>query len=362
VSDHTAGDEESGWWQQSLANGINIFGAGGFARSIAAAAQARGVKVHAMLVSREAKGEFCDGIPVRRIDPQAIAAVPTWVAVFNREAHSNYSSLRAIMLAMNERANLIWPQEYYAFLQDALGWRFWLHALPAYADVEPEIQAARNLLEDDQSREIFDSLLEFRRAAAGWDSPVPSQDLQYLPTWLREFIKAPLRLVDAGAYRGETVRDLVAATQVEEGWTFEPDPENYSALVENLADMKLPLTHFPAALSAHAGVARFTVGHGEGSSLAPTGSSQVAQVALDKCLHGVSINFLKLDVEGHELEALRGAQIILRRDRPVLAVAGYHRWDDLWRIPFFIHELELGYRLRLGLHGHNSFDSVFYAY
>ena len=106
----------------------------------------------------------------------------------------------------------------------------------------------------------------------------------------------------------------------------------------------------------------FSGGHGEASTLGGAGNSHVQVVRLDDCLPNSRVGYLKLDVEGHEIEALTGAEALIRRNRPILAIAGYHRWDDLWRIPAWIAGLDLGYRLRFRIHAHNSFDAVFYAY
>jgi FkbM family methyltransferase len=350
-------------WALALNEGINVFGAGGFARSVASAVRARGGKVHAFLVSQDTTMKTWEDIPIRRVDAAALDRAPTWIGVFNREAHSDYSSLRAELESVSVTARFVWPQDFYELLQDALGWRFWLHPLDGYSKTEIEQGAARNLLEDDESRDAFDAVLRFRQLAPNrWQSPTPTADLQYMPMWLRSMVKEPLHIVDAGAYRGETLRELAAVVSMGQAWTFEPDPQNYLALVQNMSDWDAPITHVPAGLSDRADVAEFTVGLGEASSVTPGGAAMVPMVALDECLHRAPVNFMKLDVEGHELEALEGARKTLLRERPVLAIAGYHRWDDLWRIPSFIDGLNLNYRLRLGLHAHNSFDSVFYAY
>jgi FkbM family methyltransferase len=349
-------------WAQALDEGINVFGAGGFARSVASAVRARGVEVHALLVSRDI-ADIWEDIPIRGADAAALERAPTWIGVFNREAHSDYSSLRSQLAGVSGAARLVWPQDFYELLQRELGWRFWLHALGDYTEAAAQQSAARNLLEDEESRAAFDAVLQFRRSASShWKSPAPSADLQYMPAWLRSAIREPLRIVDAGAYRGETLRELATVVTVERAWTFEPDPENYAALVRNMADWNTPITHVPAGLSDRAAMAGFTAGLGEASNVGSGGNSFVPMVALDECLHRAPVNFLKLDVEGHELAALQGARNTLLRERPALAVAAYHRWDDLWRIPAFIEALNLNYRLRFRLHAHNSFDGVFYAY
>ena len=53
-------------WTLALNEGINIFGAGGFARSVASAVRARGVKVHALLVSQDITLKIWENIPIRR--------------------------------------------------------------------------------------------------------------------------------------------------------------------------------------------------------------------------------------------------------------------------------------------------------
>ncbi|MDP9066069.1 MAG: FkbM family methyltransferase [Pseudomonadota bacterium] len=347
--------------QRARAEGIHIFGAGAFARSVAAAARAHGVTVHAFLSSTQQPQEGWSGIPIRRVDASPRPRCPTWVGIFNREAHSDYSSLHRYLRMTLPEADIVWPQTFYPCLEKQLGWQYWLHPVDDYAAHRPEWERVRALLDDEDSRRCFDGILEFRRSAHA-DSPMPGSDMQYLPDWLQTHISAPLRMVDAGAFRGETVRAIGAKTAVEHAWTFEPDATNYAELIGYLAQWPVPVTHVPAGLSNCAHKAGFSAGLGESSRAEQGGDVQVAMVSLDDCLHLERINFLKLDVEGSELAALHGARATLLRERPLLAIAGYHRWDDLWRIPAFIRELDLDYRLRLRLHAHNTFDCVFYAY
>lgn len=350
-------------WLRAQRDGIHIFGAGGFARSVASAARSLDIKVHAFLISSDPVESMLDGIGVYRATPEALARGPTWIGVFNREAHGDYGALGVYLHGIFGGAQLIWPQLFYGWMKESLGWRFWLNPLEDYASVESEIHSARNLLEDETSRHVFDHMLNFRRMSLEkWYGPQPDAAQQYMPPWLRSTLSKPLKIVDGGAYRGETLLQLSALVSVEQAWTFEPDPENYVKLLHNLSDWPGSLINIPAGLSDRSGVAAFSDGNGEGSNFDSGGASQVAVVALDECLHRVPVNFLKLDVEGNELKALHGARATLQRQRPTLALAGYHRWDDLWRIPAFIAELCLDYRLRLGIHGHNSFDCVFYAY
>ncbi len=73
------------------------------------------------------------------------------------------------------------------------------------------------------------------------------------------------------------------------------------------------------------------------------------------------VDFIKLDIEGAELHALRGAQRTLREHRPKLAIAAYHLGDDLATLPAFIAGLDVGYELHLGHYTTHQGETVLYA-
>ena len=59
------------------------------------------------------------------------------------------------------------------------------------------------------------------------------------------------------------------------------------------------------------------------------------------------VDFIKMDIEGAELSALRGAEATIRAHRPQLAISVYHRKDDLIAIPAYLESLGLGYEFFL---------------
>jgi hypothetical protein len=68
-----------------------------------------------------------------------------------------------------------------------------------------------------------------------------------------------------------------------------------------------------------------------------------------------------MDIEGAELEALKGASETIIKHKPNLAISLYHKPQDLWEIPNFIKSLRNDYKFYLRSHGHLTFDSVLYC-
>ncbi|MCP5112307.1 MAG: hypothetical protein GY953_15895, partial [bacterium] len=60
------------------------------------------------------------------------------------------------------------------------------------------------------------------------------------------------------------------------------------------------------------------------------------------------VDFIKMDIEGAEQEALRGATGTPLRFRPRLAIASYHREDDFEAIPAIIRGGSADYAMTCG--------------
>ena len=73
------------------------------------------------------------------------------------------------------------------------------------------------------------------------------------------------------------------------------------------------------------------------------------------------IDFLKMDIEGSELGALKGGEKSLKRWHPKLAISLYHRPEDLFSIPSWLSSLDCGYRFFLNHHSIHHEETVLYA-
>lgn len=82
----------------------------------------------------------------------------------------------------------------------------------------------------------------------------------------------------------------------------------------------------------------------EGKATTITIDETLARLGLDR------LDFIKMDIEGAELDALKGAEASIRKHRPKLAISLYHRPEDFTEIPRYIDSLRLGYTFYLEHH------------
>ena len=73
------------------------------------------------------------------------------------------------------------------------------------------------------------------------------------------------------------------------------------------------------------------------------------------------ISYMKMDIEGAELQALRGAERQIAKNRPVLAVCVYHKIEDILEIWNYLRTLVPDYRFYLRHHMWSGSETVLYA-
>ena len=247
---------------------------------------------------------------------------------------------------------------------------FYLQDVPSrLLDERAEVRRAFDLWEDDASRGEYVAQVRFRLNADFDGLSHPVAHPQYFPddlfTWSDDEW-----IVDGGAYDGDTVRMVSAVYGDRFGHilALEPDPANFAALQATVAALS------PAA-RAKVDCRQIALGS-EGrtlhldatgtaastTSLAPSaGTIAVRAETLDSLVEGARPTFIKLDIEGFEMDALEGGRKTIQRHAPVLAVCVYHRQDHLWRIPLQLSALRDDYAFFLRPHNEEGWDLVCYA-
>jgi FkbM family methyltransferase len=238
---------------------------------------------------------------------------------------------------------------------------YWLSPHFDWRSQKDEISQAYHLLEDHQSKKLFSELLALRQSGNYSGLSAVDSAGQYMPQGLPPY-EQPVRLIDCGAFDGDTIRGLIDNDyEVEEVMAFEPDPDSFAKLNDYLQTFGLG-TAINAGTHVHKGALRFSnLGTGA-SHLDTNGDISISVECIDDLCSDFPVTLIKMDVEGAEADSLNGAQMVIEKYRPVLAISVYHKPADLWSIPLMINQFDLDYRFYLRTHGQNGFDTVLYAY
>ena len=92
------------------------------------------------------------------------------------------------------------------------------------------------------------------------------------------------------------------------------------------------------------------------SRLAPS-LTRLPITTIDKLVEELAlphVDFIKMDIEGSERYALKGAERTLKRFRPRMAICTYHLRDDPDVIPMIVESIGAGYRMQCGACSINS--------
>ena len=249
---------------------------------------------------------------------------------------------------------------------------FWRHSdtfLPYFFWDSPErllqqghdIAAAFDLLDDELSRQTFAAQIQLR-LHADFDcigAPFPGE--QYFPGVFS--LLPDESFVDCGSYTGDTIQSFISKSgnRFRKVIAFEADPAVLPRLQTFMSGIGTRAVLHNVAVGAHKGVVHFAGnGIGGGCITGDTGN-EVPCVSLDEALAREHVSLIKMDIEGAELQALEGAHRVIWRDRPVLAICGYHQPDHLWRVLASLKNLTPDSALFLRSHCADGLDSVCYA-
>lgn len=221
--------------------------------------------------------------------------------------------------------------------------------------------ALAEVLADDMSRRVLDAVLGFRLTLdATILSPIVEWDL-YGPADLLRYGDQEV-YVDGGSYDGDSIRLFIDRVkgQFSRVLAFEPDKNTFKRLAANFSHERR-VEPINAGLHRRKAILHFDNAGTRGSILIEDGGIEVPVVGLDEVLGGDRVTYIKMNIEGAEMEALKGGEQAIKRWAPKLAISAYHRPSDLWQIPNLVRELRSDYKLYLRQHDGGVIETVLYA-
>lgn len=172
--------------------------------------------------------------------------------------------------------------------------------------------------------------------------------------------------IDCGAYDGDSIVEFFMFMNRMnlkncEAYAFEPDKINYEKVLKTIKDYNLDKVKV-----FNYGVSNFNnrINMEQIQNCRHTNEEYDAEICkIDDIIQDKKITFIKMDIEGFELDALKGAENVIKRYKPKLAISIYHNSGDLYEIPLYIESIVPEYRMFVRHHSYNTiFETILYAY
>ena len=222
-----------------------------------------------------------------------------------------------------------------------------------------------NLLSSDKSKEIMNAYLN--AAVAGEFHELYEKYVDTVP-YFNDKIKHKkiAKLFDCGAFDGDSAHDFANVfCDYECIYEFEPDLANIKKIQnriinENIRDIVI----INKGVWSETTTLSFVSEGKSSSNISECGDSSINVIKLDDMYDCFSANSLiKMDIEGSELEALKGASKVISQISPSLAICVYHKREDLITIPQYIESLVTPgtYNYYIGYQGVDLAELVYYA-
>jgi FkbM family methyltransferase len=249
--------------------------------------------------------------------------------------------------------------------------------LELYWKYRVEIDKVYSILSDDVSRKVYMNVLKAKII----ESSIPYNayyrsllgsiyeggqyfDRKYFKYYDNEVF------VDCGAFMGDTILELFNLGIYECKkrnspliYAFEPDIINYNILNELLKSNSYDIyvkTILSGVGNSNSTLCPENIINCRHDSIA--NDVDVPIVKLDDALGEIPVTFIKMDIEGYELEALQGAEILIKKYKPKLAISIYHKPEDFFEIPLLLKKFVPEYKIYVKHHlRSNVSETICYA-
>lgn len=214
---------------------------------------------------------------------------------------------------------------------------------------ETRLQTTYDNLADEKSKEVFADLINYK--ISGNINYLKSAETQRRDD-LVELIKLDSTTkskevyLDLGAYNGDTIEEFLELTNnnYHKIIALEPDTKNFKKLKKNVETKELiNTTLINKGIWDKETTLFFSNSGGRQSTLVAATKIEVPVTTIDiicaKEELTEPLTFIKMDVEGAEIEALTGGSTVIAKDKPKLFIAAYHRDNDLFLLPELITKL-----------------------
>lgn len=231
-----------------------------------------------------------------------------------------------------------------------------------------KIEYVCDFLCDEESKRVFRNLIEYRQTNNRHlvEEIYETKHKQYFPG---EEILGKVKneiMVDCGGYDGMTTVNFKewAGGSYEKSYIFEADDTMFEICkelmrfksIDNVDIIKKAVYSKTSQLKFDN--SDFASGSG---NISESGTCIVEATSIDEMLDGREVTFIKMDIEGSEMEALLGAEKTIQAFHPKLAISIYHKDEDLWEIPYYLKNKYPFYQFYIRHYTSLTTETILYA-
>lgn len=172
-------------------------------------------------------------------------------------------------------------------------------------------------------------------------------------------------VVDCGAYDGQTEVEICkwGGNRIKKIYAFELDPYNKDLCINCYKDQGIEsvvefINKGTSNQNGEISLGSSTVG--TTASCIGEGDQKAEVVRIDDVISD-DVTFIKMDIEGAELDALKGAELTIKRCKPRLAICVYHKQSDIYDIPNYLLSIVPDYKFKVRHYSSNPWETVLYA-
>lgn len=219
--------------------------------------------------------------------------------------------------------------------------------------LEKKLEKLFSLLEDDISKEVIKNrVLFFLTGDISFLKKIPFES--YSKIYFNPFFSFSEHesYFDCGSFDGDTIKAFIKCcnNKFEHITAFEPEPK-YFEITSSLVNSNEVLKN--KTLVVNAGV-------GNNQIYSSDNNGMFKVVSLDD-YEQYKPSLIKMDIEGFEMDALKGADKIISKYHPKLAVCVYHLPQDIFDIPELLTKYSPKYKFVIRHHLGLMYDTVLYA-
>lgn len=214
-------------------------------------------------------------------------------------------------------------------------------------------------LQDETSKQHFENITNFRL----------NRDIDYLndfefkikSQYFENFINLneDASFIDGGGFDGETTKLFTQFyPKYKHIYYFEPTEQSFINSIENLIGIER-ISFKKNGLWDKKETLIFNSTLGSANKISIEGNVSIEAVSIDEVIDK-PVDYIKMDIEGAEYNALLGAKKYIEKYKPKLAICVYHNQSDFIRIPNLVLQFNQDYKIYLRHYTQGVFETVMY--